>query len=83
MGWMFCGCSSLKSLDISHFNIDKVEDISWMFSGCSSLTNLSLFKFEKNKSIDMKYMFSKCNNKLKQKIKKSYKEIEEIAFDDD
>ena len=34
---MFSGCSSLKDLDISNFNLDKVNDLFGMFSGCSTI----------------------------------------------
>ena len=47
MGWMFCDCSSLKSIDLSSFNTNNVTDMSHMFDGCSNLKsiNLSLKKF--------------------------------------
>ena len=34
---MFCGCSSLKNIDVSKFNTKNVTNMSGMFSGCSSL----------------------------------------------
>ena len=34
---MFYYCSALKSLNLSTFNTNKVEDMSNMFSYCSSL----------------------------------------------
>ena len=32
---MLCGCSSLKELNLSNFNTNKVIDMSCIFSGCS------------------------------------------------
>ena len=32
---MFYGCSSLKNIDISNFNIDKIKNKHYMFFGCS------------------------------------------------
>ncbi|MDE5587030.1 MAG: DUF285 domain-containing protein, partial [Bacilli bacterium] len=40
MEFMFRGCSSLKSLDLSNFNTAKVRYMGYMFSGCKSLTEL-------------------------------------------
>jgi surface protein len=39
---MFYKCSSLKSLDLSSFNTEKVKNIIDMFSGCSSLEIIDL-----------------------------------------
>ena len=32
---MFYGCLSLKELNLSNFNTNKVTDMTHMFSGCS------------------------------------------------
>ena len=37
MSWMFSGCSSLQSINLSSFNTTNVKDMSCMFHGCSSL----------------------------------------------
>ena len=37
MGSMFEGCTALTSLDLSHFETQKVTEMSKMFSGCSNL----------------------------------------------
>ena len=37
MSFMFCGCSSLKELNLSNFNINNVINMNAMFYGCSSL----------------------------------------------
>ena len=42
---MFNGCSSLKELNLSNFNTNKVIDMSSMFSRCSSLKKLNLNNF--------------------------------------
>ena len=36
MNAMFKDCSSLKELNISNFNINKMEKSVFMFSGCSN-----------------------------------------------
>ena len=40
MRYMFSGCSSLQSLDLSSFNTASVTDMNSMFSGCSVLENI-------------------------------------------
>ena len=46
---MFYKCSSLKSIYLSSFNTNNVNNISYMFDGCSSLKkeNVILNKNEK------------------------------------
>ena len=62
MGYMFCGCSSLTSLDVSGFNTDNVTKMDHMFSGCSSLTSLDLSNFNTDNVTDMSDMFIGCSN---------------------
>ena len=40
MRYMFYNCSSLTSLDVTHFNTAKVTDMGYMFYNCSSLTTI-------------------------------------------
>ena len=40
MRYMFYNCSSLTSLDVTHFNTAKVTDMGNMFYNCSSLTTI-------------------------------------------
>ena len=35
MSFMFCGCSSLKELNLNNFNANNVTNISSMFKECS------------------------------------------------
>ena len=37
---MFSGCSSLTSLDVSHFDVSKVTNMDEMFRGCSALKTI-------------------------------------------
>ena len=61
MGYMFSGCSSLTSLDVTHFNTAKVTDMCYMFSYCSSLTSLDVTHFNTANVTDMGYMFLSCS----------------------
>ena len=47
--FMFSGCKSLESIDLSSFNTNNVTYMSYMFSGCESLTieNIKIMKNEK------------------------------------
>ena len=62
MSYMFFNCSSLTSLDVTHFNTEKVTNMKYMFSGCSSLTSLDVTNFNTEKVTDMSYMFYYCSS---------------------
>ena len=40
MSYMFCGCSSLTSLNLSNFKINNINNMSGMYLKCSSLISL-------------------------------------------
>ena len=42
MDAMFQLCSNLTTLDLSHFNLQKVESIRYMFDNCTGLTSVNL-----------------------------------------
>lgn len=42
---MFYKCSSLKNLDVSHFDTSQVKDMSYMFACCDSLKSLDVSHF--------------------------------------
>ena len=55
MSYMFCGCSSLKELNLNNFNTNNVTNMYGMFWGCSSLKELNLNNFNTNNVTDMNY----------------------------
>ncbi len=57
---MFYNCSSLTSLDVTHFNTANVTDMRFMFYYCSSLTSLDVTHFNTAKVTNMRYMFYNC-----------------------
>ena len=59
---MFYSCSSLTSLDVSHFDTSKVTSMRNMFNSCSSLISLDLSGFDTSNVTTMYAMFSECNN---------------------
>ena len=62
MNYMFFGCRSLTSLDLSHFNTAKVTDMGSMFNYCFGLTSLDLSSFNTAKVTDMAWMFYQSFN---------------------
>ena len=50
---MFYKCSSLTSLDVTHFNTANVTDMRYMFYKCSSLTSLDVTHFNTAKVTNM------------------------------
>ena len=61
MRYMFGGCRSLKSLDLTNFNTENVTDMYYMFYNCTSLESLDLTNFNTAKVTNMTAMFYKCS----------------------
>ncbi len=61
MIFMFYHCTSLRSLDLSHFNTANVTNMQSMFDLCSELTELDLSSFNTAKVTNMNDMFYYCN----------------------
>ena len=62
MSRMFYRCSSLTSLDVTHFNTANVTDMRYMFSSCLKLTSLDVTHFNTAKVMNMNRMFNDCTN---------------------
>ena len=58
----FSQCSSLKHVDLSHFNTSNVKNMSYMFDRCTNLEDLDLSKFDTSQVKDMSYMFVGCKS---------------------
>ena len=59
--YMFCGCTKLKSIDLSILSFVNVVDASSMFNGCSNLETLILPQNEIAMNIeDYNHMFQGC-----------------------
>jgi surface protein len=59
---MFYGCNSLKSIDLSDFDISSVTNMDYMFYGCDSLSFLDVSNFNMNNSQNYSNMFSNISN---------------------
>ena len=76
--YMFDGCNSLISLDLSNFNTQNVTNMSSMFRDCNSLTNLNLSNFNTQNVTYMSGMFIDCTSlKKKNLITKDNKVLKE------
>ena len=62
MGRMFYDCSSLTSLDVTHFNTANVTNMSYMFYNCKALTSLDVTHFNTANVTNMGYMFYICSS---------------------
>ena len=60
MSYMFNGCTTLTSLDVSSFDTSNVTDMNSMFVFCSSLTSLDVSNFNTSNVTDMNQMFGAC-----------------------
>ena len=67
--YMFWGCSSLESIDLSSFNTTNVKDMQFMFYGCSSLKSIDLSSFNTTNVKDMHSMFCYCSSLKRENIK--------------
>ena len=61
MNYMFYFCTSLTSIDFTHFDTTNVETTNYMFHACNLLTNLDLSSFKTENLRETQYMFSKCH----------------------
>lgn len=60
--YAFNGCSSLDSLDMSHFNLAKATSMSYMFYGCSKLKSVKFGDLHTDSVKDMQRLFYGCQN---------------------
>ena len=62
MSSMFCGCSSLKSLDLSSLNTSNVLYLDNMFNDCSALQSINLTNINTEKVTTLNGMFFGCSS---------------------
>lgn len=60
MNRMFFRCTSLPSLDLTHFDTSNVTDMHGMFYDCYKLATLDLSHFNTSNVTDMDFMFTRC-----------------------
>ncbi|MGM9800866.1 MAG: BspA family leucine-rich repeat surface protein, partial [Candidatus Limisoma sp.] len=62
MAYMFCSCSSLKSLDLSSLNTSNVLYLDNMFNDCSALQSINLTNINTEKVTTLNGMFYGCSS---------------------
>lgn len=62
LSWMFSGCSSLASVDLSNFDTSSVTVADGVFNDCSSLKRLDLSSFDMSAAREMRYFFDGCTS---------------------
>ena len=60
MGYMFCNCVLLTSIDLSHFDTSKVTSMHKLFTSCHLLKSIDLSHFNTSKVTNMNSMFANC-----------------------
>ena len=66
---MFSGCTSLRIIDVSNFNITNVERMDNMFTNCSSLKELDFSNLNNSNVKRTSSMFSYCSSLKKVNLK--------------
>ena len=61
MSFMFNGCTTLTSLDVSSFDTSKVTNMSGMFGQCA-INSIDVSSFNTSKVTDMTRIFINCDN---------------------
>lgn len=61
---MFAGCSALRALDLSSFDLSAVECTASMFNGCTALEHLNLpaLPAEQAQTVNVHRMFEGCGS---------------------
>ena len=57
---MFNACRSLKTLDISSWNVSSLTSMYYMFAACNNLESVDLSQWEFGKPCSFSFTFSNC-----------------------
>ena len=68
----FAHCYKLKYLDLTNFDVNKVENMYYMFSNCINLINLDISSFNTNNKDILGHIFDNTNNLQKVKVNKNF-----------
>ena len=60
MSYMFYGCKTITSINVSNLNTTKVKNMDYMFYGCAALTTMDLRSNTLSAVTSMNHMFEKC-----------------------
>ena len=73
--YMFCGCKSIRNLNLSNFDTKNVTNMRGMFAGYKSITNLNLSNFDTKNVTDMRSMFKGCKSLKIENVKTNDEKI--------
>ena len=62
MNSMFCGCESLRSIDVSELDTSNVTDMGWMFAACPALESVDMHDLDVRQVRDISSMFNGCES---------------------
>ena len=62
MSFMFDGCRSLISIDLSKVNSSKVNNMCYMLKDCTNLSRINFTSFNTSKVVNMKGKFYHCDS---------------------
>ena len=80
VGWMFKKCNSLKSIDLSSFNANSLNNMIFMFDECYSLESVNLSSFNTTNVKDMWKMFYGCSSLKRENIKINNKDDKLLSY---
>ena len=60
MDYMFCGCKSLETIDLSNFKTSRTKYMGALLCGCEKLKSVNLSSFTTANVYDMSMMFEDC-----------------------
>ena len=62
MSYLFSGCYSLTSIDLSSFNTSLIKSMNGIFFSCRGLKYLNLSNFSTKQVISISYIFCNCES---------------------
>lgn len=80
MSFMFLGCESLRSVDVSHFNTSNVTTMFFMFRKCKNLQNVDVSHFDTSNVTNVFHMFFGCNSLKNPEQNRLWAERKEAAM---
>lgn len=62
MASMFCYCTQLTDVDVSHFNVENVKDMSAVFVYCQSLKEVDVSNWNPKNCTNMSWLCNECTS---------------------
>ena len=62
VSYLFSGCSSLESMDLSWMNVSSLKTMSYLFNGCTKMHTIDIHGLATRLVTSMSYMFNNCSS---------------------